>query len=306
MSTISEPPPPYTESAISNNPTHRARNGIPPQSRRSMEDEARSLPDGWVRQYDQELNHQFFVDTTQTPPRSIWHHPYDDDQYMSTLTPIERRQIAGIHRIPSDADIEAESTDEDSPAPARNPHRSPETPEQQPSGIHKLGRKMKDKLTSSTHPEREARRRQRERDEADAYRRHQVIRSAMARAARTGEPQLIGRDRDGKDVYLEPPWPVWHESVWRDESGVWKAERAVQETLCGGVWWGYGDAVGDGVGWGADVGRVDDLGWVMTLVVDGIGWKIDFNYDDDDDYGRCDSCEWAMGFVLLLDGIKDQ
>ncbi|KAB8295199.1 hypothetical protein EYC80_007120 [Monilinia laxa] len=114
-----------------------------------MEDEARSLPDGWVRQYDQELNHQFFVDTTHDPPRSIWHHPYDDDQYMSSLTPIERRQIEGIHRVPSDADIEAETTDEDTTSPARG---GPAARPDNLTGIHKLGRKMKDKLTSSTHP----------------------------------------------------------------------------------------------------------------------------------------------------------
>ncbi|KAJ8067373.1 hypothetical protein OCU04_004724 [Sclerotinia nivalis] len=203
MST-SEPPPPYTESAISSNPTHRSRNGIPPQSRRSMEDEARSLPDGWIRQFDPETNHQFFVDTTQNPPRSIWRHPYDDEQYMNSLTPIERRQIQGIHRVPSNADIEAESTDEESSLPKRPPQHG-NNAEDNPTGIHKLGRKMKDKLTNSTHTEREARRDQRAEEEAAAYRRHQAIREAMSRAIRTGEPQLIGKDRNGKDVYIEPP-----------------------------------------------------------------------------------------------------
>lgn len=163
-----------------------------------MEDEARSLPDGWIRQYDEELGHQFFVDTTKSPPRSIWWHPYDDDQYMSSLTPIERRQIQGIHRVPSEADLEAESTDEEDLPPRTGDPNAP-------TGIHKLGRKMKDKMTNSTHSEREARRRKREEEEAAIYRRHQAIRAAMATAARTGEPQLLGKDRQGKDVYIEPP-----------------------------------------------------------------------------------------------------
>lgn len=205
MST-SEPPPPYSESPISNNPTHRARNGIPPQSRRSMEDEARSLPDGWIRQYDQELNHQFFVDTTKSPPRSIWQHPYDDDEYMSTLTPIERRKIQGIQRVPSEADIEAESTDDEASTPLpKRPAQNTST-DDNPTGIHKLGRKMKDKITNSTHTERETRRRKREEAEIAAYRRHQAIRNAMNKAVQTGEPQLIGKDRNGKDVYIESPY----------------------------------------------------------------------------------------------------
>lgn len=64
---------------------------------------------------------------------------------------------------------------------------------------------MKDKLTNSTHPEREARRRKREEEEAAMYRRHQAIRDAMRKAIQTGEPQLLGKDRQGKDVYIEPP-----------------------------------------------------------------------------------------------------
>ncbi|KAI9641849.1 hypothetical protein NHQ30_009716 [Ciborinia camelliae] len=223
MST-SEPPPPYSESAISNNSTHRARNGIPPQNRRSMEDEARSLPDGWVRQYDQELNHQFFVDTTKHPPRSIWHHPYDDDQYMSSLTPIERQQIEKIHHVSSDSDLEAETTDDDSAALPKRPAQNTNTnTDDNPTGIHKLGRKMKDKITNSTHPEREARRRQREEEERAAYRRHQAIRNAMSKAARTGEPQLIGKDRNGKDVYIEPPPAAYSSGMSRAGQPVYPA-----------------------------------------------------------------------------------
>lgn len=47
---------------------------------------------------------------------------------------------------------------------------------------------------------------QRAKEEQEAYERHQAYRAAMARAMETGEPQLIGRDREGKDVYIEPPY----------------------------------------------------------------------------------------------------
>ncbi|KAF8078760.1 hypothetical protein FPV67DRAFT_1466362 [Lyophyllum atratum] len=41
------------------------------------------LPYGWVRQFHQESGHPFYVDTKANPPRSIWVHPYEDEQYLS-------------------------------------------------------------------------------------------------------------------------------------------------------------------------------------------------------------------------------
>src|SRR4051794_21811217 len=100
-------PPPYEDARAPSsslnqhiptpfNVPQKARNGIPPQVRRSMEDESRPLPPGWVRQYDPTQGHQFFVDTTKDPPRSIWHHPYDDDIYMNGLSSEERAKVQGI------------------------------------------------------------------------------------------------------------------------------------------------------------------------------------------------------------------
>ena len=152
-----EPPPSYTEaqaSASTSTPQHldvphKTRNGIPPHIRRSMEDESRALPQGWVRQYDTQTHHQFFVDTSSSPPRSIWHHPYDDSTYLASLDPSERERVQGLHRVPTHADLEAESSDEEH-------HVDPP-----PTGVHKFGRKMKDKMTGSTHVEREEKRRRR-------------------------------------------------------------------------------------------------------------------------------------------------
>ncbi|KAG9244682.1 hypothetical protein BJ878DRAFT_57209 [Calycina marina] len=205
-------PPPYSEAPAGPPPSRsnhlevprpKARNGISPEERRSMEDEGREMPPGWLRTYDPETHHQFFVDTTAKPePRSIWHHPYDDPQYMQSLPPAERTRIQGLHRAPSTEDIEAESSADDSHDP--NQQRDAST-EAAPTGVHKLGRKMKDKLTSSTHTEREQKRRHREEQERKIYEQHQVYRRAMSKAMQTGEPQLIGKDKAGKEVYIEPP-----------------------------------------------------------------------------------------------------
>lgn len=184
---------------------HKTRNGIPPQSRRSMEDEARPLPPGWVRQYDHTSHHQYFVDTTAKPPRSIWQHPYDDPTYMSSLSEEDRAKIQGLHRVPSHADVVAESSDDDHDHDHNTAHLPRRTTSPPPDGLSRFGRKMKDAITGTTHEERKALRAQREEEERQIYERHQKYRMAMARAMETGEPQFIGKDKNGRDVYIEPP-----------------------------------------------------------------------------------------------------
>jgi len=181
-----------------------------------MEDEARELPPGWVRQYDAKEHHQFFVDTTAHPPRSIWQHPYDDAEYLASLSPAERARIQSLHRVPTTADIEAESSDDDhdhhrdgehaASHSSAFPQELPERPAHPEGGVHRFGRKMKDRLTNTTHEERERKRQQRAEEEQRAYERHQRLRAAMAKAVETGEPQLVGKDAEGKDVYVESPY----------------------------------------------------------------------------------------------------
>ncbi|KAF2087125.1 hypothetical protein K490DRAFT_57195 [Saccharata proteae CBS 121410] len=217
---MSDAPPTYeaavgSSSSSSNAPQHQTRNGIPPERRRSMEDEARPLPSGWIRQYDPQNHHQFFVDTNKEPPRSIWHHPYDDEQYLHTLSPAEREQVTRLHRSVSLKDIEAESSDDDdhhhhNNKTSKKADSKAAAANQDPNyadvkGLHKFGRKIKDRVTHSTHQEREASREKRAREEQAAYQAHLAARRAMSRALETGQPQFLGKDRQGRDLYIEPP-----------------------------------------------------------------------------------------------------
>lgn len=40
------------------------------------------LPYGWVQEYDSNANAPFWVDIKANPPRSIWTHPFEDEQYL--------------------------------------------------------------------------------------------------------------------------------------------------------------------------------------------------------------------------------
>lgn len=84
----------------------------------------------------------------------------------------------------------------------------PPRPEGKGKGADRsFGRKLKDKLTGMTHEEREQERKRRAAEEQRMYEQHLRTRQAMAKAMQTGQPQLLGKDRDGKDVYIEPPAP---------------------------------------------------------------------------------------------------
>lgn len=200
-----------------------SRPGMSAAQRRSMEDESRPLPKGWVRTYDPQNHHQFFVDTAKDPPRSIWHHPYDDEEYLSTLTSEERERIEqeSMHRgsNPSKDDIMAAHSEDDEEhehatsstaggIPAELPPRPDGKGKGKATGEQRsFGRKFKDKVTGTTHAEREAERARRAEQERKLEEQHRRFRAAMAEAARTNKPVKVGVDKNGKDVWVEPPPP---------------------------------------------------------------------------------------------------
>ncbi|KAI0660480.1 hypothetical protein C8Q70DRAFT_975757 [Cubamyces menziesii] len=47
-----------------------------------MSYEHEPLPPGWVREFDPNTKHPFWVDTKANPPRAIWVHPYEDEQFL--------------------------------------------------------------------------------------------------------------------------------------------------------------------------------------------------------------------------------
>jgi hypothetical protein len=217
-STPSDLPPSYEQSTgtsdkSKHNSSHLevpgAKNGIPAQARKSMEDEHRPLPRGWIRQYDTKENHQFFVNTNTDPPQSHWEHPLDMPDVVKALSTEERERLQE-----EESRLRTHSADH-----SEDEHFPPELPER-PAGSKvpqhstaaasstqkkSFGEKLKDKVTGSTHEEREQKRAVRAEEERQYYEAHQKLRRAMQQAQITGQPQFFAKDRDGKNIYIEPP-----------------------------------------------------------------------------------------------------
>jgi len=192
-----------------------AQNGIPPANRRSMEDEHRPLPEGWVRQWDAKEQHQFFVDTKGNPPRSIWHHPYDDDDYLKTLTSEQRERIQEEERqrqehghvdpsVKNTSNVAAQHSGSSSQFPQDLPDR-PDHHDKHASGKPKFSERLKEKVTGRTKEERAEDRRKQEEEERQYYEAHLKFRQAMQQAQTTGQPAYLGKNRDGQEVFIEPP-----------------------------------------------------------------------------------------------------
>ncbi|KZT61931.1 hypothetical protein CALCODRAFT_303190 [Calocera cornea HHB12733] len=120
------------------------------QGRASMEDEMRELPDGWIREWDPKQKHHFYVDTKANPPRSIWVHPYDDPEYISSI-PDKHPAKQWANAQQQNARPVGQGTSGTGPARAGAAAGAAQTG-QKPG----LLTKMHDKLTGTTKEERDA------------------------------------------------------------------------------------------------------------------------------------------------------
>ncbi|KAK0708915.1 hypothetical protein B0T21DRAFT_352936 [Apiosordaria backusii] len=174
------------------------KSGIPPQARRSMEDELRPVPSGWVREFDPDTQHQFFVDTNYDPsPRSIWRHPHDDAEYLTSLDESEKLRLC---LYISETAHDDDSDESDEPADFGSDSKASGTSEK-----HSLARKMKDTLTGTTHDQRVSARAEKALREREMYRQHRILRKGMTTAMHTCRPAFLGKDENRTHMFLEAP-----------------------------------------------------------------------------------------------------
>lgn len=92
MERVLAPPPSYSVA------THSSEQQQPLSHSR----EERRLPEGWVRHFDKRTDRPYYIDTTADPPRSIWRHLLDDEEYLDSLVPhdTEHRNYAPEYHNP--------------------------------------------------------------------------------------------------------------------------------------------------------------------------------------------------------------
>ncbi|KAM7186483.1 hypothetical protein V8F33_011806 [Rhypophila sp. PSN 637] len=166
-----------------------------------MEDELRPLPDRWAREFDPATGHQFFVDTVSAPPRAIWHHPYDDDIYMSSISDAEREAINSCFPNNPHASVPIHAVDgEEAHHPRSFASRIKDTLTRRHSSEESNPHHAHDQQQLGTIPT------ETEQDlEMEMHRQHLLLRRAMTDAMNTSKAQLLGQDDTGTNVYLEPP-----------------------------------------------------------------------------------------------------
>ncbi|KAH8982597.1 hypothetical protein EDB92DRAFT_1893789 [Lactarius akahatsu] len=154
-----------------------------------MSAEQLPLPYGWVQEFDPNTNHPFWVDTNADPPRAIWTHPYEDEQYLREH-PEVREKVGSLAQ-------QQGSNDPSGSKPARRhsfngrdstsmvPDEHPTSPDASQKGKEKRGffGKLKDKAIG-TKEEREAYKKEQARIESERRRQHaELIRAQRARYA---------------------------------------------------------------------------------------------------------------------------
>ncbi|KAA1467915.1 hypothetical protein DENSPDRAFT_856965 [Dentipellis sp. KUC8613] len=146
------------------------------------------LPYGWVKEFDSRTDHPFYVDTKADPPRAIWVHPYEDEQYLSEHPDVREKVGKTMHHDERPAKPRRHSFSGTDSADMTAGEASSAAAASQ-KGKHKRGffGKMKDKAIG-TKEEREAykrelaRQEQEERKQRELYR-QEVMRRQQARYA---------------------------------------------------------------------------------------------------------------------------
>ncbi|EIW86848.1 hypothetical protein CONPUDRAFT_161483 [Coniophora puteana RWD-64-598 SS2] len=151
------------------------------------------LPEGWVQEFDSNHDHPYWIDTKAKPPRAIWVHPYEDEQFL-----VEHPEIRNKLSKYGSSDLEApppyenarrHSFDGGSPSVSRSSTvlSGVKTPsaEDHPEGRKRgMFSRLKDKALG-TKEEREAHKRQQaeERARAEEEYRQARVQNLRARAA---------------------------------------------------------------------------------------------------------------------------
>ncbi|KAK4700312.1 hypothetical protein P7C70_g5937, partial [Phenoliferia sp. Uapishka_3] len=171
---------------------------IPTEDRYSMLEESRELPKGWVRQYDEESSHAFYIDEDANPPRSIWTHPYDDIDYLKSLPESSEVRQHYEHQMNATQRIEdsCPALTENKSDSQQGKSSSTRVVDNENKSERTIGRKIKDKLTGKSHAERQQERRAQHEAELKQYQQF-IMRRKQAMEDQAKNPDKYSRPMGG-------------------------------------------------------------------------------------------------------------
>jgi len=228
------------------------------------------LPYGWIQETDPTHNHPYYVDTKANPPRSIWVHPYEDEQYLSEHPDV--REKVGKRHSASGVDLKPSADDSDQRRHSyggEGSQRVEETPASSSNpGLNNQGKKrgvfgrLKDKAIG-TKEEREAERKRAA--EIDRIRQQQYQeRLAALQQQRQQQQQFAGPAYGGAPMYGAPAGAPYQQAGYGGGGGFGGRRGGgmggLGVPLLGGLAGGLllGDLIGGGFGGdGGDFGGGD-------------------------------------------------
>ncbi|KAF7436666.1 hypothetical protein PC9H_003499 [Pleurotus ostreatus] len=159
------------------------------------------LPEGWKKEYDPSTQRHFYVDTKATPPRSIWVHPHEDEQYLK-----EHPEKRDTLKPPPPYEEESRRHSWNGNASSSQAAASGSKTKDNDRGT--FG-KFKDKLIG-TKEEREAKRKEQEKLAAERRKQRQQL---MAERNRLEQEYLAERMRQQRAMYNSFP-PRGYQTVY--------------------------------------------------------------------------------------------
>jgi hypothetical protein len=210
MSSIMELPPSYATVTATSGFNIQPYQDVSDKPRQRLEDKNRLPPEEQIQHPGGKKWHRLLIERTQKATKSTTGPLCDETQHPKVLPTVQGQEPDSKSAISdtntnsssSYADDESDSDDASTIIPEK---RGVRVNIGFPGSIVMLGRKLKDRMTHTTHEEREMTRRLRAAERERVLRWEHKIRRTMSKAMDSGQPQYLHTDGDGMDVYVEPP-----------------------------------------------------------------------------------------------------
>ncbi|KAL5495373.1 hypothetical protein ACEPAI_836 [Sanghuangporus weigelae] len=207
------------------------------------------LPYGWIKEYHEQYQQHYYVDTKADPPRSIWVHPYEDEQFLREH-PDVREKVGSKYGRPSGAPPPFDSRSSSYRNEVAGPSASTSDRDKEKEK-RSFFAKLKDKAIG-TKEEREAQRRleEEQRQRALEARRQMMIQRQQAYGNRFPQQGLGGGFGGGYGGGQQGYYP--------QQSGYYPPQQAPRRGGLGGGGMGMGMPILGGLAGGLLLGEAMD------------------------------------------------